>query len=64
MLDRFAYQRDGVRAGDDETAAYFESWMIRDSRALGYDVVRVPVLSPKERLAYVLERLSEQRLIA
>ncbi len=63
MLNRLPYQQDGVRAGDDETAAYFEAWMLRDYSALGYNVVRVPVLSPKERLAFVLERLSEQGLI-
>jgi hypothetical protein len=30
---------------------------------LGYRVVRVPVLTPEERLAFVLDRLSEQGLI-
>jgi predicted ATPase len=63
MLNRLPYQRDGVRAGDDETAAYIEAWMLRDYSALGYNVVRVPVLSPEERLAFVLEKLSEQVLI-
>jgi predicted ATPase len=63
MLNRLPYQRDGVRAGDDETAAYIEAWMLRDYSALGYNVVRVPVLSPEERLAFVLEKLSEQGLI-
>ena len=63
LLTRLPYQRDGIRAGDDETAAYFESWMLRDYSALGYNVVRVPVLPPEERLAFVIERLSEQGLI-
>jgi predicted ATPase len=63
MLNRMPYQRDGVRAGDDETATYFESWTSRDYSALGYNVVRVPVLPPEERLAFVIERLSEQGLI-
>ena len=63
ILNRLPYQRDGVRAGDDATADYFESWTARDYEALGYNVVRVPVLSPEERLAFVLERLSEQELI-
>jgi predicted ATPase len=58
MLNRFPYKRDGVRAGDDAYAAYFESWASRDYDALGYNVVWVPVLPPKERLAFVLERLS------
>jgi predicted ATPase len=60
MLNRLPYQQDGIRAGDDASAAYFESWMLRDYTALGYDVVRVPVLVPEERLAFILERLSEQ----
>ena len=60
MLNRFPYQQDGVRAGDDAVADYFESWTARDYSALGYKVVWVPVLPPKERLAFVLERLSEQ----
>jgi len=62
MLDRFPYQRDGVRTADDETATYFESCMYRDYSDLGYNVVRVPVLPPEERLAFVLERLSEGEL--
>jgi len=60
MLNRLPYQRDAIRAGDDASAAYFESWMLRDYTALGYDVVRVPVLEPEERLAFIIERLSEQ----
>ena len=63
MLNRLPYQRDGVRTADDPTAVYFDSWISRDYSALGYNVVRVPVLSPEERLAFVLERLSEQGLI-
>jgi len=63
MLDRFPYQRDGVRAADDPTADYFDSLMSQDYAALGYNVIRVPVLPPEERLAFVLDRLSEQGLI-
>jgi predicted ATPase len=63
MLNRLAYQRDEVRAADDATADYFDSWTSHDYRELGYDVVRVPVLPPDERLAFVLERLSEQGLL-
>ena len=63
MLDRFPYRRDGVRAADDTTADYFDSWMSRDYAALGYNVIRVPVLPPEERLGFVLDRLSKQGLI-
>ena len=62
MLNRLPYQQDGVRGGDDASAAYFESWMLRDYSALGYEVIRVPVLTPEERLIFILERLSESKL--
>jgi predicted ATPase len=62
MLDRFPFQQDGVRFEDDATAGLIDEWFFRDYCALGYSVVRVPVLSPQERLAFVLERLSEQGL--
>ena len=55
ILDRLPYQLDGVRAADDETAAYFDVWTERDYIAVGYEVVRVPVLPPIERLHLVLE---------
>ena len=60
LLDRLPYQQDGIRAGDDEAAAHFHAWLKRDYIALGYEVIRVPVLPPKERLAFILERLPEQ----
>jgi predicted ATPase len=63
ILNRLPYQRDGVRAGDDAAAAYYDSWTSRDYSALGYNVVRVPVLPPKERLVFILERLPERGLI-
>ena len=45
-----------------DPAAYLESWIYRDYRALGYKVIRVPVLSPEERLEFVLKMLSEYGL--
>ena len=63
MLNRLPYQQDGIRGGDDSTAAYFDSWMERDYSALRYNVVRVPVLSPEERLAFILERLPDDGLV-
>ena len=63
ILDRFPVQQNGIRTEDDTTASLLDVWLARDYNALGYCVVRVPVLSPKERLAFVLERLSEQGLI-
>jgi predicted ATPase len=59
LLNRLPYKKDGVRVADDDTAAYLESWILRDYRDLGYKVIRVPVLSPEERLEYILEVLNE-----
>ena len=63
ILDRLPYQQDGIRGGDDTSAAYFDAWMERDYSALGYEAVRVPVLPPEERLAFVLEKLSADGLL-
>ena len=63
LLNRLPYQQDDVRAGDDAAADYFESWTLRDYSALRYNVVRVPVLPPEERLAFILESLSEGGLM-
>ena len=51
---------DAVRKEID----YLRVWYTRDYSAFGYRVVRVPILPPEERLEFVLERLSEQGLIA
>ena len=63
ILDRLPVQRNGLRPEDDAVAGLLDEWLARDYSVLGYSVVRVPVLSPQERLAFVLERLSEQGLI-
>ena len=60
MLDRFPVQLDGVRIEDEAAADHLDEWHYRDYTALGYRVVRVPVLPPQERLAFVLERLSDK----
>jgi len=64
VLDRLCLLQDGVRTEDDATAGFLDEWLARDYGVLGYSVVRVPVLSHAERLAFVLERLSEQGLIS
>ncbi len=63
ILDLLPLQLDGARIEDEAYTVLFDEALVRDYSALGYDVVRVPVLSPQERLAFVLERLSEQGLI-
>lgn len=63
MLDPLPYRENGIRDHDGVEVGYLDEWLARDYSALGYRVVRVPVMSPKERLAFVLERLSEQGLM-
>jgi predicted ATPase len=60
MLDRLPLQLDGLRYKDDLIQGFTAGWHTRDYRALGYRVVRVPVLPPVERLDFVLRMLSEQ----
>ncbi len=60
ILDRLPVRRKMALGPEDDAAASFlDEWLARDYSALGYSVVRVPVLSPQERLVFVLERLSE-----
>jgi predicted ATPase len=57
VLDPLPLGKDGVRTEDGAAARFLDRWLARDYRALGYDVVRIPVLPPAERLAFVLGRL-------
>jgi len=64
ILDRLPFQRKLPLGPEDEvTAVFLDEWFVRDYNALGYNVVRVPVLPPEKRLAFILERLSEHSLI-
>jgi predicted ATPase len=63
ILDPLPFQENGARNGDAPIVGHLDEWLARDYSSLGYHVVRVPVLSIQERLAFVLERLSEQGLI-
>jgi len=63
VLDRLPLKLDGLRFENDMLNSFLDEWITRDYGALGYRVVRVPVLEPEERLAFVLERLSEQGLL-
>ncbi len=60
MLDPLPFQADDQRISEfAAVAGFLEAWHARDYLALAYEVVRVPALPPEERLAFVLERLSE-----
>ncbi len=63
ILDPLPFKENGARDGDADKVGYLDEWLTRDYTALRYSIVRVPVLSLHERLAFVLDRLSEQGLI-
>ena len=62
ILDCLPVIQDEVRTEDEVIAKLIDEWLDRDYSALGYRVVRVPVLPPPERLVFVLEWISETGL--
>ena len=63
ILDRLPLQQDGLRFDDHAYNNFLDEWHTRDYLALGYNIVRVPVLAPEERLAFVLEELFKRGLM-
>lgn len=57
VLDPLPLELDGIRFEDDFTGV-LDQWIEKDYTALGYSVVRVPVMTPEARLRFVLERVS------
>jgi predicted ATPase len=58
ILDRLPLQRsEQLGPEDEESSRLLDEWLERDYRSLGYAVIRVPVLPPRERLAYLLDHL-------
>jgi len=60
ILDQLQLQLNGFRFEENAITSFLDEWHMRDYHALGYTVVRVPALPPEERLAFVLEELTEQ----
>jgi predicted ATPase len=62
ILERLPlYRNQTLGPEDDETSEFLNEWLYRDYKALGYSVIKVPVLPPRERLAFILERLPGAR---
>lgn len=58
ILDRLPFHRDQTLGPEDNAASDFlNEWLARDYSTLGYHVIRVPVMSPVERLAFVMSHL-------
>lgn len=56
VLDPLPVESDGLRL-DDHITGVLDDWIERDYAALGYTVVRVPVLAPEDRLGFLLDRI-------
>jgi predicted ATPase len=64
ILDLLPLELDGARIQGEAHTVLLDEALVYHYGALGYDVVRVPVLPPEERLRFVLERLSERGLVS
>jgi predicted ATPase len=63
VLDRLPLKRESTLGPEDQRSSEFlDAWLAHDYRALGYEVIRVPPVSPEERLAFVLEKVAEMGL--
>lgn len=60
ILDQLPLKHDDIRHQDAALQSFLDEWHSRDYRALGYTVMRVAVMPPEERLAFVLKVLVEQ----
>jgi predicted ATPase len=60
FLDPLPLDRNGFRYEDETMIAFLDKWHPRDYAALGYEVVRIPVIPPGERLAFLLENLASR----
>lgn len=63
VLDRLPLRLNGLRFDDDAYDDFLDEWLTRDYLALGYDVVRVPVMPPQERLGFLIDQLAQRGLL-
>ena len=60
ILSRLPFGRRKTLGPEDEaTSDFLDEWLVRDYSDLGYNVIRVPVLPPQERLAFILDHVSD-----
>lgn len=64
MLDPLPFRPDDQRIEDFKaTASFLDQWHRQDYDSLGYEVERIPVSDPEERLELILEKLCSLGLI-
>jgi len=57
FFERLGFSKDRVRAEDEKTAQQLDTLIQESYRMLGYEILRVPVLSIHRRVEFILERL-------
>lgn len=57
LMERLEFEQDAVRSENAEDAARLEVMLAEDYRALGYAVVRVPVMGIDERTEFILRHV-------
>lgn len=57
IFDRLPLVKDGVRSETEETADWLDAQIEDDYRMLGYEPMRVPVMSIIERADFILENI-------
>ncbi len=57
FFERLAFAQDRVRSEDDQTAAKLDTLTAMSYNMLDYELIRVPVLSVRERTEFVLQNL-------
>jgi predicted ATPase len=60
LLDRLPLLREKpLGPEDDASSDFINEWLYKDYHALGYDVIRVPPISPEARLTFMLEQVDK-----
>lgn len=54
LLARLEFEPDAVRSEDAQGAARLEAMLAEGYRALGYDLIKVPVMGIDERIGFIL----------
>ncbi|MBW1837049.1 MAG: ATP-binding protein [Deltaproteobacteria bacterium] len=57
LFERLSFARDDARSENDAQAASLECLIRNSYQTLGYDIVRVPLLSVKQRTEFILQHL-------
>ena len=60
LFDMLKFKNEGVRAEDEETQHKIYGIIKETYESLGYNPIRVPVISPEERLDFILEEIRKE----